>query len=258
AAGQTLIKIFPEPNLAWSPTSGTCDNWAESANSPIDFREYNIRIDANITSKHKIFGRFTDDNWTNGFPIIAGGLWGDDAFPTIESSWAQPARQAAVKLTSTLSNTAINEIQFSYSANRINVDPGNGGDLNKAINQAIPGVFPDSGKVNGLDRPHPVFWGGISPFNSSTGSDLWTEPIFRNALDIYSLRDDFSKVMGNHVLKAGFLWDKASKNEISGTQNETPAFWGACCGNNSTNALADVLTKGSRFGFGEADVSAIG
>jgi len=258
AAGQTLVKIFPLPNVAWSPTSGNCVNWAESANSPIDFREYNIRIDANITSKHKIFGRFTDDNWTNGFPIIAGGLWGDDAFPTIESSWAQPARQAAVKLTSTLSNTAINEVQFSYSANRINVDPGNGGDLNKAINQAIPGVFPDSGKVNGLDRPHPVFWGGINPFFSSTGADLWTEPVFRNALDIYSLRDDFSKVMGNHVLKAGFLWDKASKNEISGTQNETPAFWGACCGNNSGNALADVLTKGSRFGFGEADVSAIG
>jgi len=255
AAGLTLVKIFPLANQAFD---SQCHNWAESANSPIDFREYNIRIDANITSKHKIFGRFTDDNWTNGFPIIAGGLWGDDAFPTIESSWAQPARQAAVKLTSTLSNTAINEIQFSYSANRINVDPGNGGDLNKAINQAIPGVFPDSGKVNGLDRPHPVFWGGISPFNSSTGSDLWTEPIFRNALDIYSLRDDFSKVMGNHVLKAGFLWDKASKNEISGTQNETPAFWGACCGNNSTNALADVLTNGSRFGFGEADVSAIG
>src|SRR4029079_12877501 len=27
AAGQTLVKIFPAPNLAWSPTSGTCDNW---------------------------------------------------------------------------------------------------------------------------------------------------------------------------------------------------------------------------------------
>jgi len=64
--------------------------------------------------------------------------------------------------------------------------------------------------------------------------------------------------MGNHTFKAGFLLDKASKNEISGTQNETPAFWGACCGNNSTNALADALTKGSLWGFGESDVSAIG
>ncbi|MEP6848376.1 MAG: carboxypeptidase regulatory-like domain-containing protein, partial [Acidobacteriota bacterium] len=258
AAGQTLVKIFPLPNLAWSPAGKTCDNWATSANSPINFREYNIRMDYNVTDKQKIFGRFTDDDWGNAFPIIAGGLWGDDAFPTIESSWKQPARQAAVKLTSTLSNTSINEVQFSYSANRINVDPGNGADLNKAINTAIPGFFPDSVKVNGVDRPHPVFWGGINPFNSSTGGDLWSEAPFRNALDIYSLRDDFSKVSGNHTLKAGFLWDKASKNEYSGTQNETPAFWGACCANNSGNALADVLTKGSHFGFGESDTMAIG
>jgi len=250
-AGQTLLKLYPAPNLSWSPNGGTCDNWATSANSPIDFREYNIRIDYNVTSKHKIFGRYTDDNWTNGFPIIAGGLWGDDAFPTVESSWAQPARQAAVKLTSTLSNTAINEVQFSYSANRINVDPGSGADLNREINTAIPAYAPFvSAKVNGLDRPHPVFWGGVSPFYSSTGSDLWTEAPFRNALDIYSIRDDFSKVMGNHTLKIGFLLDKASKNEYSGTQNETPQFWGA--------GLQSVLTRGSLIGFNESDTMAIG
>jgi hypothetical protein len=258
AAGQTLIKLYPLPNIAWSPNGGTCDNWAISANSPINFREYNVRVDYNVTSKNKIFGRYTDDSWANGFPIIAGGLWGDDAFPTVESSWTQPARQAAVKLTSTLSNTAINEVQFSYSANRINVDPGSGADLNKSINVAIPSFFPTSVKVNGLDRPHPVFWGGINPFYSSTGSDLWSEAPFRNALDIYSIRDDFSKVMGNHTLKFGFLLDKASKNEYSGTQNEAPAFWGACCGNNSGNALADVLTQGSLWGFGESDTMAIG
>jgi hypothetical protein len=258
-AGQTLVKIYPEPNIAWSPASGNCDNWALSANSPINFREYNIRIDYNLTSKHKIFGRFTDDTWGNAFPIIAGGLWGDDAFPTIETAWTQPARQAAVKLTSTLSNTAINEVQFSYSANRINVDPGNGADLNKAINTAIPGFFPDSVKVNGLNRPHPVFWGGITPFYSSTGSDLWTQSPFRNALDIYSLRDDFSKVKGNHTLKAGFLYDRASKNEDSGPNNEAVQFWGGgASSGGSGNGLADFLTQGSFFGFNESDKQAVG
>ena len=56
--------------------------------------------------------------------------------------------------------------------------------------------------------------------------------------------------MGNHTLKFGFLLDKASKNEYSGTQNEAPAFWGACCGQQlMRNALADVLTQGSLVGF---------
>ncbi|NOT48786.1 MAG: TonB-dependent receptor plug domain-containing protein [Acidobacteria bacterium] len=255
AAGLALVKIFPLPNVT---SSTSCNNWAFSANSPINFREENIRIDYNLTSKNKIFGRYTQDDWANGYPTLNGSLWGDDAFPTIESSWTQPSKQAAVKLTTQLTATAINDIQFSYSANRINVDPGAGADLNADINTKIPGLFPTSGKVNGNNRPHPVFWGGIAPFNSSSGPDLWTQSPFRNSLDIYTVRDDFSMVKGNHTLKMGFLYDTAAKNEDSGPNNEATQFWGACCGNNSGNALADVLTNGSLFGFSETNTMPIG
>jgi hypothetical protein len=258
AAGLTLVKIYPLPNTS-STTS--CNNFATSANSPIDFREENVRIDYNLTSKNKIFGRYTQDHWGNPFPILQGSLWGDDAFPTIESSWTQPSKQAAVKLTTQLSATAINDVQFSYSANRINVDPGAGADLNAEINTKIPGLFPTSGKVNGVNRPHPVFWGGIAPYYSNSGSDLWTQSPFRNSLDIYSIRDDFSMVKGNHTLKMGFLYDTAAKNEDSGPNNEATQF---CCGDNfwggngSGNSLADILTTGTFLSFSENNTMAVG
>ncbi len=255
SAGQALIQLLPLPTQAFD---NNCNNWAISSNSPINFREENVRIDYNVNNNNKIFGRFTNDNWENPFPILQGNLWGDDAFPAVESSWMQPSRQFAVKLSSTLSQTAINEIQFSYSANRINIDPGNGADINRTINQAIPGFYPDSVKVNGVDRPHPVFWGGIAPFNYGSGQDLWAQIPFRNKLDIYSLRDDASKVFGNHTFKMGFLYDTAGKDEDSGPSNETPQFWGACCGNNSGNYLADVLTRDSLFGFSEVNTMAVG
>ncbi|MBS1794848.1 MAG: carboxypeptidase regulatory-like domain-containing protein [Acidobacteria bacterium] len=255
AAGLAMVKIFPLPNTS-STTS--CNNYAAAANSPINFREENVRIDYTVNSKNKIFGRYTQDNWANPFPILQGSLWGDDAFPTIESSWTQPSRQAAVKLTTQLSGTAINDIQFSYSANRINVDPGSGADINVEINTKIPGLFPTSGKVNGNNRPHPVFWGGIAPFQSNSGPDLWTQSPFRNSLDIYTVRDDFTMVRGNHALKMGFLFDTAAKNEDSGPNNEATQFWGACCGNNSGNYLADILTTGSLFGFNESNTMAVG
>lgn len=254
-AGQLLVQLYPLPNR---PFDANCNNWSISANSPINFREENGRIDYNLNKSNRIFGRYTQDHWTNAFPILFGaGLWGDDPFPGVESSWAQPSRQVAIKLTSTLSSSSINEVQFSYSANRINITPGTGGDLNHSINAAVPGFFPDSIKVNGLDRPHPVFWGGIAPFTSNRGSDLWTEAPFKNSLDIYSIRDDFSKVAGNHTLKMGFLLDKAAKTEFSGGSNETPQFWGACCQVNSGNYLADILTRGSTFGFAESDKMSI-
>lgn len=254
-AGLALVKLFPLPNV--SDTS-TCNNWATSANSPINFREENIRIDYTVTSKNKIFGRYTQDSWSNSDPILVGNLWGDDAFPTVESSWTQPSKQAAVKLTTQLSSTAINDIQFAYSANRINVAPGQGGDINSEINRAIPGFYPDSGKVNGLNRPHPVFWGGIAPYNYGTGSDLWTQTPFKNALDIYTVRDDVSMVFSNHTIKTGFLFDTAAKDEDSGPNNESVQFWGACCADNSGNYLADVLTRGSVFGFNETNTQPVG
>ncbi len=258
-AGLKLVKLFPEANRAWSPASGSCDNWGVSLSSPIDFREENVRIDYQVTSKHKIFGRYTRDDWSNGFPIQVGSLWGDDAFPTVESNWKQPSQQAAFKLTSTLSNSSVNEVQFSYSGNKIIVDPGAGAELNREINQAIPGFYPDSGKVNGLDRPHPVFWGGISPYYSSSGADLWAQIPFRNALDIYSIRDDFSTVSGNHTMKMGFLFDKAGKDEDSGPSGESVQFWGGGASSASTgNGLADFLTRGQYFGFGETNTMPVG
>lgn len=264
-AGLALVKLLPLPNVA-NPNG--CNNWAQSANSPIDFREENLRLDFNANSKNKIFGRYTQDHWSNATPILTGNLWGDDAFPTVESSWAQPSRQAAVKLTTELGSTAINEVQFSYSANRIIVEPGAGGNLNAELNAAVPGYFPDSVKVNGINRPHPLFWGGIAPYNSSSGSDLWTQAPFKNSLDIYSIRDDFSKVSGNHTLKMGVLFDTAAKDEDSGPQNETVHFFGpaSCCGvgggNHSGNwgngMLQDLLTDNTFFGFDETNTMAVG
>ncbi|MDQ6787491.1 MAG: Plug and carboxypeptidase regulatory-like domain-containing protein [Acidobacteriota bacterium] len=249
-AGLLLAQLYPLPNIS----SGGCTNWSLSANSPIRFREENGRIDYNVTKSNQAFVRYTQDHWANPTPIfLNGGLWGDDPFPGVESSWAQPSRQAAVKLTSTLSGNSVNEVQFSYSANRIIVTPGVGGELNAKINAAVPGFFPDSVKVNGVNRPHPVFWGGIQPFTSNRGGDLWTQAPFKNSLDIYSIRDDFSKVTGNHSLKTGFLFDKAAKTEDSGPNNEAVQFWGNCCNNNSGNYLADILTRGSFFGFSESD-----
>lgn len=247
-AGKLLLQLYPMPNI--TPAAGSCNNWSQSLPSSINFWEHNGRIDYNLNKSNQIFGRYTQDSWSNPFPILFGaGLWGDDAFPGVESSWAQPSRQVAVKLTSTLSTTAVNEVQFSYSANRINVTAGSGKDLNHQINAAIPGFFADSVKIAGLDRPHPVFWGGVQPFTSNRGPDLWTEAPFKNSLDIYSIRDDFSKVIGNHTFKTGFLLDKAVKIEDAGPGNETPQFWGA-------NPVS-VLTRGSLIGFNESDKEAV-
>ena len=68
--------------------------------------------------------RYTQDSWKNDAPSIQTNLWGDDPFPAVDSNWNQPSKSFVVSLNQTLGNTATNTLQFSYSANKIEITRG--------------------------------------------------------------------------------------------------------------------------------------
>ena len=67
--------------------------------------------------------RYTQDSWTNNAPSIQQNLWGDDPFPAVDSNWDQPGKSFVVSLNQTIGTNAINSLQFSYSANKIDDHP---------------------------------------------------------------------------------------------------------------------------------------
>src|SRR5438034_5481653 len=124
-----------------------------------------------------------------------GGLWGDTGFPTVDSSWSQPSKSLATRLTHTFGTSMVNSFQFSYSNNRIYITNGLGASINANINSAIPDVFPG---VPG--HAHAVFWG--SP-EQGIGNNLWNAAPWNNAHDIFTWQDDFSMTKGNHNHRLG-------------------------------------------------------
>ena len=90
--------------------------------------------------------RMTKDSWTNNSPNGNStlGLWGDAIYPALNSNWAQPSKQIIGRLTSTIGTSMVNDLEFAYSDNRINITPG-GTDpgLLPAITAAIPPSYPD-------------------------------------------------------------------------------------------------------------------
>ena len=87
-------------------------------------------------------GRYTQDSWSN--PSYNGNqYWGDTPFPVINGSWAQPSKMAIGRWTSTISNSLVNDAEFAYSNNRINITTGgtNPGLVNQ-LNSAIPTLYP--------------------------------------------------------------------------------------------------------------------
>ncbi len=261
-AGLLIAQQFPLPNIA-NPKD--CNNWGQSLASTINWRQENARVDFNLNHANSLLVRYTQDSWVNPAPNSLG-LWGDDIYPSIESNWTQPSRNAAVKLSTQIGSTGVNDFQFSYGYNAITATRGgtNPG-LAAQITAAVPSYYPASGKSGGTQLAPPVFWGGISPYNSDT---LWTLAPWHNNEALYSVRDDLSKVKGDHTLKIGFLFSKNAKNELSGgtSESEAPAFWGPpatrqdpnfptdptkTIKNDYGNGLANVLLRDTSYGFGE-------
>ena len=202
-AGLALMGIFPLPNNTADPTGRlTGANWISTPLQPVDTRQDLIRGDVAITDKMNLMARYINETWVHG--EAAGNFWGDTPFPTLSSDWEQPSRSFAVKLTNTLSSTAVNEFQFSRAGNDIFVttsEPGQA--LNSAVATAFPTVFP---RVEGTGVPT-VGWGAGGYGN------LWHQAPWTNHQDLFIWKDDFSKVIGSHAAKFGVLFSHNIKDE---------------------------------------------
>jgi hypothetical protein len=262
-AGQTMAQdTYPAPNLS---NVINCDNWGFSNSTSVPWREDNIRVDFNATKTLKVFGRFTNDSWSNPAPNTEG-YWGDDIYPAVEGSWAQPGRQATVRLSKLFGGTAINDFQVSYAMNRITVTQGGLGQnglsptaLVAQINASNPSFFNPSTKFGGsAGLGQPLFWsalvgtGNFQGGGASVGGISDMGPWFNNE-QLLILKDDFSKVVGAHTFKVGFIATNNQKNEInSNASGANATYWSTTSSSNSSgNGIFDLLTKGSTWGGAE-------
>jgi hypothetical protein len=250
-AGLLIAQLLPTPNLPSPLANG--DNWSQSVTSAIDWRQENIRADYNLTKSNTVMFRYTQDHWQNPAPNLQG-FWGDDPFPAAEGSWNQPSKQIVGKLTSTITSSMVNDVAFAYSNNRINITTGgtNPG-LEAQISAAVPSIFPESLKNNAIGQP--TLWGGLNQYGN--GQTLWLISPWNNTLDIYTFRDDLSKVHGSHSFKMGAFFGYDGKNEDVGFNGqERPAFTAdGANGTGTGNRLADILNPGTLFSMGESSTN---
>jgi len=245
--GLLLMTQYPVPTI-----SDPCVNlnWTKSLNTPTPWREENARGDINLSKTLTLMLKFTNDAWTLGVPS-AGFGWGSNPFGVIDESWDQPGRIAAAKLSKTIGSSAVNDFQFSYSANRINIQPSNVA-LEQSINNAIPWNFPTSGKKFGDKGPSAWFSG----WGNAHLPSVWTIAPWQNTLDHYTWQDDFSLVKSRHTLKFGGMYRRSAKNEQNpnaefGAIFNTVGFQGQG-GNKTGFDVADMELKGMAVNMNEA------
>jgi hypothetical protein len=216
AAGNTILNTYFLPTLPKGAVGYGCGtNWAKSLKQPTFYREDSFRGDINITKTTTLMMKFTGDYWDFGPSAVGNSGWGADSGASqIQEKWSQPGRVAVAKLSKVFGATAVNDFQFSYSANRINIsqsDPA----AAQALNKVIPTFFPSSG--NAANNPPVWINGGGLP-------TIWSFAPWTNREDLFAWQDDYSKVIKRHTLKMGVSYSRNAKDQDNFSQKQGVTF----------------------------------
>jgi hypothetical protein len=249
--GRAMMALMSLPNA--TPTGGSCNNWLEAVDTPVDWRQESARVDWSITNSTRLMVRWTHDSWK-----ADRNQWGDDPFPEVRSLWNQPGRSLVTQLNHNIGSSMVNSITFSYSANKIEVTRGGDESLIEQLTAGIPTVFPADIKQQGGAGQPGAMWGSLGNYG---GGILWNQAPWLNNQDLFVLKDDYSAVFGKHFIKAGLLLSYNKKNEeplnttqesveVNGTYGYlTPA--GPQAGLTSGNEIANWLLAGTVWNTAE-------
>jgi carboxypeptidase family protein len=243
AGGQAYVSQVPLPTIS-NCTSGY--NWISQVNVPLNWREESIKVDYKFTKNNNLMIKYAQDSWDNPLHASANGeagLWGTQDFPAVSDAWTQPSKMAIARLTTTIGSGSVNDFQFSWSGSNIGITrAGDDKALGAQIRSQIPTVFPTSGKLHSSDLPLPICW--CSTF-------FGIQSPWANRQDLFTWKDDFSRVTGKHTLKFGVLYARNAKDEEQGL--EAGGLWGSggfqkVDWSNTGNFYGDMLLKGMTWG----------
>jgi Carboxypeptidase regulatory-like domain/TonB-dependent Receptor Plug Domain len=175
-------------------------------------REYNIRLDYNMTENTRAFIRYTRDSEVQVMPYGLGWTGGNNQIPLDNLVFKQaPAWNGALNITTTLSPTLTNEFIFGASMNTLTLDPSNKDAATYAgfgFNFGLPYAYPATQFIN-------IGFGGITDQNFA-GSAGYAQFPYKNTNPLFDFYDNVSKVWGTHTAKAGIYVQRNRKDTPAG------------------------------------------
>ncbi|MEO8663252.1 MAG: TonB-dependent receptor, partial [Bryobacteraceae bacterium] len=212
--GVAFLNTYYAPNGSY----GT-NTWLKVRPGWQNQRKDNISLDYNPSQNQVI--KFRGSNYSYTALDTSRG-YADYAI----TSWDRPNQTASLGHTWTLSPTMINEFLLAGSVDRVHIGVDREGEryLRSRPGITYPYIFPDKkeiyDKIPTIEIPNLGTIDG-GPYPSSSAGP------------IYQISNNFTKVRGNHTLKAGVLWEKSGQNDFDqinvngvpgGTNNQNGRF----------------------------------
>jgi outer membrane receptor protein involved in Fe transport len=169
-------------------------NFITSSPAVSNFNHYAIRWDHQFGTKATLMANYMQTN-TPLTALNSSGFWGDDNFPSVSSDWNTHAKIATIKLTTVISPRIVNDFQFGYSNNVIDIKTSTVSDpaLASRAGFTYTELFPETS-------------GSFPALNLNDGFDMLqhTAPFF-DLTHNFQYRDDLTHTVGKHNLKVGFF-----------------------------------------------------
>lgn len=214
--GLGLLKTFPEPTPGYQQGR---NNWFAGRPQPQNQRKDTLSVDYLPASNHSIRARWMQYEYSE-----LQGFRG--TFDRAVQDWSRPNDTGSVNHIWTINATTINEFLATASVDRvyIGVETARGVHKRSAYGITYPYIFPDRKEI--FDKIPTVT---IGQFNEVDGGPYPAQ----SAGPIYVLSNNTTKIINNHTLKFGVVFERAGQNDFDqinvtgvpgGTNNQNGRF----------------------------------
>ncbi len=226
-ASLLLDTYFPRPNLTGDP----CSNYTSQDPDYTRFREEQLRIDAKLTDKLSLFGRFTQDSVLLYNPY---GLFGENPYPQVGGSTQNfPIYNWSVHLSYAPTPTFFMEFTTGmYFGNDKSLANGPLSSRSRAPGLNIQEVFP----LNEGNRIPTIFIGGGGGFSGIV--EQW---FFHNDAFSVPFQSANTWIRGRHTVRFGVDFTPEGKSELANPSNNNTNGSFNFDGSITGSGLSDML-----------------
>jgi carboxypeptidase family protein/TonB-dependent receptor-like protein len=236
---QKLLSLYPLPNV----TGSFNYNYATTLSSNDPRREDILRLDYQINSKNRFYGRWVNNANTSQFPMLTYQLTCMGQLQITGGCTAKaPSWNLSVNLVTTISPTLLNEVSIGPSWVRGDVEGTNGNLQVGRNNINLPMLFsvspstsiPDMGFSGNQDIAFPWSYFGANPwFQANT---------------TINFNDNVTKVLNKHTFKFGVFYQRNRKDQISwGNSNGQFSFNNCPTSDSPSNCTNASQTTGMAY-----------
>lgn len=244
ANGMAIINAYPAPTPGFVSSSA---NWISQAAHPINQRKQQISFDVVINEHHHLAFRRQNVTYNEYVPFDQGsGLTG--------RYFNRPNQTNGLTWTWIVSPSTVNEARVTYSLDQVYIP----------VNMALPGF---NRQTLGINFPYIIPGAKAAPNKIPTVSGLGTfyglaggpYPSHSGG-PIYTYTDSFTKVLGNHTLKAGVsVWfsgendnDQINVSTVPGGANNQNGSFVFSDNHNGLNDTSGVALANLALGLSDS------